>query len=171
MLTSMALAIKQLQAIKDSTRGFAELMQLYEDNYVRFRRLVSGIEQMEGESRSIKYDDVTLHIQILDRSRYTTTLQLTYIFTLDDRVTRSPDLKVRIYHDALQAEVMSCCQNDPLTFDWLERSQCQTTMQWRWRINWFFHKWLNYCLKSGHGFPQEKSGINWSDLVKSVNVN
>jgi uncharacterized protein YqiB (DUF1249 family) len=164
----MALAIKQLQALKDSTRGFGELMQLYEDNYVRFRKLVSGIEHIEGESRSIRYDDVTLHIQILERCRYTTTLQLTYLFTIDNQTTRSPDLRVRIYHDARQAEVMSCCQNDPHTFDWLEKSACQSTMQWRWRINWFLHKWLNYCLRSGHGFPQEKSGINWSDWVKSV---
>ena len=168
MLAVMSLAIKQLQGIKDSTRGFGELMQLYEDNYVRFRQLVRGMDQIEGESRSIRFGDVTLHIQILQRSRYTTTAQLTYLFTIDNQITRSPDLKIRIYHDAHQAEVMSCCRNDPQAFHWLEKSACNTTMQWRWRMNRFFHKWLNYCLKTGHGFPQENSGINWSDLVKSV---
>jgi uncharacterized protein YqiB (DUF1249 family) len=168
MLALMSLAIKQLQGIKDASRGFGELMQLYEDNYVRFRHLVRGMEQIEGESRSMRFGDVDLHIQILQRSRYTTTVQLTYLFKIDHQITRSPDLKIRIYHDAHQAEVMSCCRNDPQTFHWLEKSACQSTMQWRWRMNRFFHKWLNYCLKTGHGFPQEKSGINWSDLVKSI---
>lgn len=166
----MSLSLKQLQEVKDSTRGFGELMQLYEDNYVRFRQLVRGMDEIEGESRSIRFGDVTLHIQILQRSRYTTTTQLTYLFTIDNQVTRSPDLKIRIYHDAQQAEVMSCCRNDPETFDWLEKSACRTTMQWRWRMNRFFHKWLNYCLRTGHGFPQENSGIHWGDLVKSLSA-
>ena len=170
MLAPMSLSLKQLQEVKDSTRGFGELMQLYEDNYVRFRQLVRGMDEIEGESRSIRFGDVTLHIQILQRSRYTTTTQLTYLFTIDNQVTRSPDLKIRIYHDAQQAEVMSCCRNDPETFDWLEKSACLTTMQWRWRMNRFFHKWLNYCLRTGHGFPQGNSGIHWGDLVKSVSA-
>ena len=164
----MSLAIKELQRIKDATRGFGELMQLYEDNYVRLMQLVKSLAQLEGESQSIKFDDVTLHIQILERTRYTVTIQMTYLFQLEDQeLTRSPDLKIRIYHDAHQAEVMSCCRNDPDTFAWLEKSACHSTLQWRWRANRFFYRWLNYCLACGHGFPQENSGIIWSDLLNS----
>lgn len=169
MLILMTIAIKQLQRLKDSTRGFGELMRLYDDNYVRFKQLVTQLDELEGESRSIRFDDVTLHLQILQRSRYTTTVLLTYILDLgDEKVTRTPDLKIRIYHDAHQAEVLSCCRNDPDTFDWLEKSACQSNMQWRWRMNQFLHKWLTHCLKHGHGFPQENSGIKWSDLLKST---
>ncbi|MCW8962376.1 MAG: DUF1249 domain-containing protein [Gammaproteobacteria bacterium] len=165
----MSIAIKQLQQIKDSSRGFGELMSLYEDNYVRFRQLVQQLDELEGESRSIRFDDVTLHLQIIQRSRYTTTVLLTYLLNVDKgQVIRTPDLKIRIYHDAHQAEVMSCCRNDPDTFQWLEKSACQSTMQWRWRMNQFLHKWLNHCLKFGHGFPQEKPGINWSNLLNST---
>jgi uncharacterized protein YqiB (DUF1249 family) len=169
MLILMTIAIKQLQRLKDSTRGFGELMRLYDDNYVRFKQLVTQLDELEGESRSIRFDDVTLHLQILQRSRYTTTVLLTYILDLgDEKVTRTPDLKIRIYHDAHQAEVLSCCRNDPDTFDWLEKSASQSNMQWRWRMNQFLHKWLTHCLKHGHGFPQENSGIKWSDLLKST---
>jgi len=165
----MSIAIKQLQQLKDSTRGFGELMSLYDDNYIRFKQLVKQLDELEGESRSIRFDDVTLHLQILQRSRYTTTVLLTYLLNVDDgQPIRTPDLKIRIYHDAHQAEVMSCCRNDPDTFHWLEKSACQSTMQWRWRMNQFLQKWLNHCLKYGHGFPQEKSGINWSNLLKST---
>ena len=169
MLILMTIAIKQLQRLKDSTRGFGELMRLYDDNYIRFKQLVTQLDELEGESRSIRFDDVTLHLQILQRSRYTTTVLLTYILDLGDaNVTRTPDLKIRIYHDAQQAEVLSCCRNDPDTFDWLEKSASQSNMQWRWRMNQFLHKWLTHCLKHGHGFPQENSGIKWSDLLKST---
>ena len=169
MLILMTIAIKQLQRLKDSTRGFGELMTLYDDNYVRFKQLVTQLDELEGESRSIRFDDVTLHLQVLQRSRYTTTVLLTYILDLgDETVTRTPDLKIRIYHDANQAEVLSCCRNDPDTFNWLEKSACQSNMQWRWRMNQFLRKWLTHCLKHGHGFPQENSGIKWSDLLKST---
>ena len=169
MLALMSIAIKQLQQLKDSTRGFAELMSLYDDNYVRFNQLVKQLDDLEGESRSVRFNDVTLHLQVLERSRYTTTVLLTYLLVNDDQdIVRTPDLKVRIYHDAHQAEVLSCCRNDPDTFHWLEKSACQSTLQWRWRMNQFLHKWLNYCLKFGHGFPQEKSGISWSELMKST---
>ena len=73
-------------------------MQLYEDNYVRLMQLVKSLAQLEGESQSIKFDDVTLHIQILERTRYTVTIQMTYLFQLEGQeLTRSPDLKIRIY--------------------------------------------------------------------------
>ena len=169
MLVSMTLAIKQLQQLKDSSRGFGELMALYDDNYVRFKQLVTELDELEGESRSIRFDDITLHLQILQRSRYTTTVLLTYLLDLgDEDISRTPDLKIRIYHDANQAEVLSCCRNDPDTFDWLEKSACQSNMQWRWRMNQFLRKWLTHCLKHGHGFPQENTGIKWSDLLKST---
>ena len=165
----MSIAIKPLQQLKDSTRGFGELMALYDDNYIRFKQLVSQLDELEGESRSIKFADITLHLQILQRSRYTTTVLLTYMLDLgNEEITRTPDLKIRLYHDAHQAEVMSCCRNDPDTFEWLEKSACKSTLQWRWRMNRFLHKWLNHCLKIGHGFPQENSGINWSTLLKST---
>jgi uncharacterized protein YqiB (DUF1249 family) len=169
MLGSMSIAIQQLQQLKDSAIGFGELMSLYDDNYIRFKQLVSQLDDMEGESRSIRFNDITLHLQILQRSRYTTTVLMTYLLQVEDGQTiRTPDMTIRIYHDALQAEVLSCCRNDPETFQWLEKSSCQSTMQWRWRMNRFLHKWLNYCLKFGHGFPQENSGIAWPELLESI---
>ena len=169
MLVLMSIAIKQLQQLKDSAISFGELMSLYEDNYIRFKQLVSQLDEIEGESRSIRFNDVTLHLQVLQRTRYTTTVLLTYLFQTDEgQVTRTPDMTIRVYHDARQAEVLSCCHNDPHTFHWLEKNACQSTMQWRWRMNRFLHKWLNYCLKFGHGFPQEKSGIALNELLKTI---
>ncbi len=164
----MAIAIEQLQGLKDQTKNFRGLMNLYEDNYIRFKQLVGELDTLEDETISQRIGDVDLHLQVLERCKYTTTVLLTYRFQSEEGEIRSPDLKIRLYQDARQAEVMSCCQHDKKRFQWLERASCQSNIQWRWRMNHFLFKWLNYCLKSGHSFPQENSGINWSSFLNTV---
>jgi len=164
----MSLALKELQSIKDSAKGFAGLMSLYEKNYVRFNQLVTNLDEMDKDSESFRAGDIALHLQILERCRYTTTVLLTYRMSTDGDEIRTPDLKIRLYHDARQAEVMSCCRHDTDSFKWLERSVCRTTLQWRWRMNHFLYKWLNHCLKSGHHFSQYPHGISWHKLLKSL---
>lgn len=163
----MTIAIRELQRIRDSAKSFAELMTLYEKNYVRFNHLVHNIDRIEGENQSIKSGDVTLYLELLERCRYTTTVLLTYRMDMQEGELVTPRMKVRIYHDARQAEVMSCCRHETDHFKWLDRSACRSTLQWRWRMNYFLYKWLNHCLKTGHAFPQQKNGITWNNLLKS----
>lgn len=164
----MTIAIHELQRIKDSAKGFAELMALYEKNYIRFNQLVRNIDHIEGENHSIKSGNTTLYLELLERCRYTTTVLLTYRMELPEGKLETPGMKVRIYHDARQAEVMSCCRDESSQFNWLNRSACGSTLQWRWRMNWFLYKWLNHCLKTGHTFPQQINGISWDNLLKSL---
>jgi len=168
MLTLMSLAIKTLQQIKDSSRSFSGLMALYEQNYVRFNQLVENLDAIESSPTSMRAGQVTLQLVLLEKCRYTTTVLMTYRLSTDAGEMHTPDLKIRLYHDTRQAEVISCCRHDADAFFWLDRSACRTTMQWRWRINHFLFKWLNHCLKTGHHFPQQKHGIAWKKLLGSL---
>ena len=143
-------------------------MSLYENNYIRFNQLVTNLNEITAHSQSLHHDGVTLHLQILERCPYTSTILLTYRLHDEAGEIRTPDMKIRLYHDARQAEVLSCCRHDNHHFHWLDRSACQTTLQWRWRMNHFLYKWLNFCLKSGHHFPQRPKGISWPKLLKSL---
>ncbi|TNF98491.1 MAG: DUF1249 domain-containing protein [Gammaproteobacteria bacterium] len=161
----MTLAINKLQQLKDSAKSFAGLMALYESNYIRFMQLVPQLDGLSEQACSVRSGDISLQLQVLERSRFTTTCHLTYL--LDDGVKKikTPDLKIRIYHDARQAEVMCCNRQEKDAFGWLDRAACVSNLQWRWRLNRFLYKWLNYCLKQGHGFPQQNSGLSWKSLI------
>jgi uncharacterized protein YqiB (DUF1249 family) len=164
----MTAAIEKLQQLKDSAKSFAGLMALYEKNYIRFMQLVPQLEQLSEENCSLRTGDVSLHLHVLERSRFTTTCLLTYRLKDGEQEIQTPDLRIRIYHDARQAEVMCCNRQDKDGYDWLDREACISTMQWRWRMNLFLYKWLNYCLKQGHGFPQQTSRISWKTLLSQA---
>ncbi|MGB5245761.1 MAG: hypothetical protein WBN34_04375, partial [Woeseia sp.] len=54
-------------------RSFVGLMALYESNYLRLQQLIPEIERLDGYYRSNVAGDCSLHLEILDRSRYTIT--------------------------------------------------------------------------------------------------
>ncbi len=164
----MALSTKHFQGTKDQAKGFCSLMSLYEENYVRFNQLVCNLHDMGEHSWSRRIGDIDLYLRILERHKYTTMVLLTYRFQSREGQLSTPDIKICLYHDARQAEALSCCHQDRKRYGWLDRSACHSNIQWRWRMNRFLFKWLNYCLKSGHGFPQQKTGIGWSELMRSV---
>src|ERR1700742_1823043 len=86
-------------------RSFVALMGLYESNYIRLSWLAGEVAALEGRHRSVVAGDCDLLLTLTERSPYTSTVNLTYVF-LDDGVpgaggeTQFPDMQVRVYHDA-----------------------------------------------------------------------
>jgi uncharacterized protein YqiB (DUF1249 family) len=70
-----------------------------------------------------------------------------------DKVLR-PNLTLRIYHDARQAEVLNSSQQD---LEKMERGMSDAALLYRWKTNRFLYKWLNYCRRQGHGFDSASS--------------
>ena len=151
------------------SRSFAGLMSLYESNYIRLRQLVPGLEAVSGAHCSVCADDLPLHLEVLERTRYTCTLQLTYLFTRDAAATDSvsaapgdaadtahwqadPDLRLRVYFDGRLAEAMSLTSHHRHVI--LRRiAAChREELDSRWRHNMMLNKWLEYCLDAGHQF-------------------
>ena len=117
--------------------SFAALMELYENNYIYLRRLVPQLDGERDAQVSIVDRGPALHLEVVERCPYTTSLLLTHRFPRAHGDEALPDLQVRIYHDARVAEVL----NAP------------GTLAWRWAANRFLNRWLRYCLGEGHGFP------------------
>ena len=55
---------------------FVSLMTLYESNYIRLRWILSAPEAARGHQVSDAPGDVGLHLQVLERCRFTTTLEI-----------------------------------------------------------------------------------------------
>jgi uncharacterized protein YqiB (DUF1249 family) len=88
-------------------RGFVSLMDLYENNYIRLRRLIPDLSELPESSVSKLVGCLSLHLTILERTKFTTTLSLTYYFKEAEQTIAEPALTIRVYHDAHQVEVLT----------------------------------------------------------------
>ena len=132
--------------------SFVSLMSLYESNYIRLSWLVPSLSLVNGTLVSEVEGDCPLHLVLGERSRYTTTLSLTYLFDDANRTVADPDLQIRVYHDARLAEVQSCARWHRHAMLESIRSQCARDLGDRWLRNVMLNKWLDYCVERGHKF-------------------
>jgi len=139
--------------------SFVSLMTLYESNHIRLSWLLPWLrapvlEGMPIESPQISTveGDCPLHLAVEERSRYTTTLRLTYIFEERSEPVADPDLRVRIYHDARLAEARSCARWHRHGLLDSIRTQLTRDLDERWMRNIMLNKWLDYCAERGHCF-------------------
>jgi uncharacterized protein YqiB (DUF1249 family) len=138
--------------------SFVSLMSLYESNYIRLHWLIPRLESIAASAISTVAGDCPLHVRIEERSRYTTTLTLTYVFAAPDAMSMTavhdPDLQIRVYHDARLAEVQSCARWHRHTVLESIRSEFARALGDRWLRNVMLNKWLDYCVERGHRFNQ-----------------
>jgi len=131
-------------------RSFAGLMALYESNYLRLLRLIPEIERLDGYYRSGVAGDCDLHLEILDRSRYTITLSLTYFFYDGEQRIADPDLLIRLYLDSGLVEAMSLTgKHRHAELRRLVREH-RRELDARWQRNIVLNKWLEYLIDQGH---------------------
>ncbi len=133
-------------------RTFASLMELYEDNYLKLRRLVPDIEAVEVGAVSRVTGAVPLFLQMIEKQKYTSTLILTHIFEQDGEQHDDPCLTVRICYDARTVEAMIDENSKKFGFKILCSQRSDFPLESRWELNKFLNKWLKYCLREGHSF-------------------
>jgi len=131
-------------------KSFVGLMAMYESNYLRLLHLIPELERIDGCYRSKVAGDCELHVEILERCRYTVTLSLTYYFEGETGPVADPDMTVRAYLDGSLAEAMNLSGNHRHTE--LRRF---AKAQWaeldaRWQRNVVLNKWLEYLTDQGH---------------------
>lgn len=132
-------------------RSFAGLMTLYETNYIRLRQLVGAPAQLHDHLRSEVAGEPPLSIDVSERARYTSTIVMTYWFAESDgRIVADPNLKVRLYHDARMAEVLSWRNGSRHQLLQRFRHAGQSEIHPHWTVNMMLHKWLEYCLEQRH---------------------
>ena len=130
-------------------QSFASLMEMYEANYIRLRLLCGDIRSLPDESISIlSSGGVPVQLKMIERSRHTSILLLTYLFTDE----RRPDLKIQVYHDSRQADVISrSCRFSKKNIQSWESGE-DSILLCRWRLNRFLFKWTRYLHRQGHHF-------------------
>jgi len=130
--------------------SFVGLMALYESNFLRLQQVIPDIERLDGYYKSRVAGDCDLHVEILDRSRYTITLSLSYFFIENGVRVSDPDMQVRMYLDGQLAEAMHFGKGHRHpAFRRLSR-ESNNELNQRWRRNMLLNKWLEYLRDQGH---------------------
>jgi len=137
-------------------RSFVALMSLYESNYLRLATLAGELRLLAGAQVSRVVDDCDLRLSVTERSPYTTSLDLTYLFAEEQGVSTYPDMRVRVYHDArlVEAQEWAPDKPGPQSHEALRRLRgaAERELDQRWARNTMLNKWLEYCIDRGHGF-------------------
>jgi len=149
MIPTMIISDKKTEAFNPRPHSFIDLMDMYEHNYIRLRLFCGDIRKLPDETISTVEGGVAVRLSVLERASHTTILMLTYLFEDGDR---RPDLKIQVYHDSRQADVIS--RNCRITGRdirlWEE--QIDSVLLCRWRLNRFLYKWLKHLEFQGHKF-------------------
>ena len=131
-------------------KSFVGLMSLYESNYLRLQQLIPELFRLDGYFKSRGAGNCDLHVEILERSRYTVTMSLSYFFYEDGVRIADPDMKVRAYLDGQLAEAMEFTdEHRHATVRRLSRLH-REELDARWRRNIILNKWLEYLMDQGH---------------------
>ncbi len=133
-------------------RSFVSLMTLYESNFIRLGWLIPDLRSLCGSMTSSVPGQPALQLSVVEKSRYTTTLAMTYLFGDGAEAARDPDLEIRVYHDARLAEACGTIA-DP-SHPRLRHLGIDVARQHhrRWSCNMLLNKWLEYCAGNGHCF-------------------
>lgn len=150
-------------------RDLPALMELYELNYIQLRQLIPDVDLVPDHAVSRVRGALDLYLTVRDRSRYTTTLHLSYTFDNDEGgSTLAPDIVVRLYHDAQVAEVVSRGKGRGGSASGFDRFNHNYPIEARWRVNRFLQKWLGFCLRHGHGFSPARE--QFDDALETLEI-
>jgi len=147
-------------------RDLPALMELYELNYIQLRRLVPDLDAIQERSVSKITGALDLYLTISERTRYTTTLNLSYRFAESSNSYLAPDVLVRMYHDAQLAEVLSHSRRHGRANAECTPFHARYALEAKWHMNRFLHKWLGYCLHQGHAFSPARERL--SEALQSI---
>lgn len=126
-------------------------MDVCEDAYRSLLRLAPDLPLVRGCLRSNPGAAADLYLEVLEQSRYTTLLRLTYAFPDADggRVPAlDPNARLCAYHDARQVEVLDLHQTALPIY----RHYDFPALDAKWRANLFLAKWLAFCARQGYCF-------------------
>lgn len=137
-------------------RTLASLLDLQECSYRRLRRLAPGLARLDGGEVSRVAGALDLHLTVIERQRYTTTLNLTYRLAGEGGEVCEPNLIARVYHDARLVEAVSHSRRHPARQAPCRRREAPTELEAKWELNRFLQRWLGYCLRQGHVFAGQQ---------------
>ncbi|WP_020207856.1 DUF1249 domain-containing protein [Gilvimarinus chinensis] len=127
-----------------------------EANYWLLLKLTPGLESRDDWRFAVDQGRSRweMHIEVTERMRYTTTLRVRREDDNGSEWLQSPQLLVRLYHDAALAEVLAWEGHRRLEARYDYPNQKMYQADEKSQFNRFLGEWLNHCLKNGHSLHE-----------------
>lgn len=122
------------------------LAHLCEANYRKLLRLLPNLHQVDHGMLANRQGGPALYCTLLDQAPHTLTLRLTHHFEEEGFLEKLPDMRIRLYLDAEAAEVLDDCGRPGVFATFAHQGKPGEIMAYKWRMNYFLHRWLDYCL-------------------------
>ncbi len=137
------------------------LQNICETNYKKIFYLVPNLRNIEESAQGFANGKPVLHVQILEQTAYTKTIQLSHYFENEAKpALLEPAVKIRLYFDVCIAEVLRDYKRMEVSSAIVDISRSKDIMDYKWRLNYFLEKWLDHCLKTEYSFVADVDFIN-----------
>ena len=147
----MPRSVPDIASLMRETHTLSRIIDVYENNFVRLNRLAPAIDEMDGVLRSRVADALDLYLTLNERTRYTTTVSLTYRFEGDEGLLLEPNARIRVYHDVRAVELLFHSSRRARRMSPWRRGR-RPELERKWQMNRFLQKWLGFCHRQGHLF-------------------
>jgi len=138
--------VSQAQKNKLSYSNPQCISLLHEDNYLLLNMLLPEFSKVENNYKSTFSGKPLLSIKVLNRFKYTLEITMNYTFEFGD----SEEIKIKIYHDANVAEIVSCSDLQEFIRLMGPKINYRIHAKTRASLTVFLNKWLCYLLKNGY---------------------
>lgn len=139
--------VSQRQRSRDRyTVDLVDLHSLCEANYARLRQIFRDYEQCNAREFTVK--GARIHLEVIERSRYTTTFRLVQsgVLKLPAGTVR---LDVRMYHDARMAEVVGFQSHQQIAGRYPYPNPQMYQRDEKQQQNQYVAELLSHCLAEG----------------------
>ncbi|WP_084407348.1 DUF1249 domain-containing protein [Aestuariibacter salexigens] len=121
------------------------LHAICDSNYAGLMRLLPDCDTEDLSYRFSVNDTLQFQIKIIESSRYTSTLEVTQINTLNNQIPNA-QMQVRLYHDAKMAEVISSQRISAFKASYAYPNRNMHQKNEKEMVNVFLADWLKFCL-------------------------
>ncbi len=130
-------------------------MWVFENNYRNLLRLFPDLIDLATPQIDICNDKMSLSVSVQECSRYTTTIAIRHSFRQQLPYLADMTMKVRIYHDAQVAEVLSYQGQHRFEGRYHYPNPQMRHRDEKRQLNHLLQEWLSYCLANHDTFFSE----------------
>lgn len=128
------------------------LQNICESNYRKIFCLIPELRSINQSAQALSQGKPILHLQILEQTPYTKTIQLSHYFENESEMFLEPAVKIRLYFDVCIAEVLRDYKRIEVASAINDIGRSKDIMEYKWKLNYFLEKWLDHCLKTDYVF-------------------
>jgi len=130
--------------------SFVGLMALYESNFLKLMKLIPDIKTYKNNQMMEALGEDDIYLTDFERTKYTISFSMTYIFNNQNDVYFDPNIKVKVYFDGSLAEVLSINEKQNKNELMKLVTQKKGGISSLWRKNIIFNKWLEHILDKNY---------------------